>query len=172
LPGAFAAKFAAHSTVSEEWLGRELNPRHEDFQSSALPTELPSRLKWRRRGVFARASLCENRAREQEAIVETGFSNFGYRISDTGKIRCGGFPSFRNPVSGIRYPKSPSYSTKRRGKFTALVRRCRYFARGISMAPNCSRCGVTHWVSSRMNLRFRKCSTNPRSATFEASRTR
>src|SRR5205085_10638871 len=25
------------------WLGRELNPRHEDFQSSALPTELPSR---------------------------------------------------------------------------------------------------------------------------------
>ena len=24
------------------WLGRELNPRHEDFQSSALPTELPS----------------------------------------------------------------------------------------------------------------------------------
>ena len=26
------------------WLGRELNPRHEDFQSSALPTELPSHL--------------------------------------------------------------------------------------------------------------------------------
>src|SRR6185369_6764962 len=26
------------------WLGRELNPRHKDFQSSALPTELPSRL--------------------------------------------------------------------------------------------------------------------------------
>ena len=25
-----------------KWLGRELNPRHEDFQSSALPTELPS----------------------------------------------------------------------------------------------------------------------------------
>ena len=24
------------------WLGRESNPRHEDFQSSALPTELPS----------------------------------------------------------------------------------------------------------------------------------
>jgi len=28
---------------TRRWLGRELNPRHEDFQSSALPTELPSR---------------------------------------------------------------------------------------------------------------------------------
>src|SRR5438552_17515868 len=26
------------------WLGAELNRRHKDFQSSALPTELPSRL--------------------------------------------------------------------------------------------------------------------------------
>ena len=25
------------------WLGRELNPRRRDFQSLALPTELPSR---------------------------------------------------------------------------------------------------------------------------------
>ena len=35
-----------HSSSPSErtmWLGRELNPRHEDFQSSALPTELPSR---------------------------------------------------------------------------------------------------------------------------------
>ena len=28
--------------ILERWLGRESNPRHEDFQSSALPTELPS----------------------------------------------------------------------------------------------------------------------------------
>ncbi len=28
----------------ERWLERELNPRHEDFQSSALPTELSSRM--------------------------------------------------------------------------------------------------------------------------------
>ena len=28
--------------MKKKWLGRELNPRHEDFQSSALPTELPS----------------------------------------------------------------------------------------------------------------------------------
>ena len=33
------------------WLGRELNPRHEDFQSSALPTELPSRERDRTRAV-------------------------------------------------------------------------------------------------------------------------
>jgi hypothetical protein len=31
-------------TKNGVWLGRELNPRHEDFQSSALPTELPSLL--------------------------------------------------------------------------------------------------------------------------------
>jgi len=28
--------------ITKVWLGRESNPRHEDFQSSALPTELPS----------------------------------------------------------------------------------------------------------------------------------
>src|SRR5258706_12789557 len=32
--------FCTHS--SEWWLGTELNRRHKDFQSSALPTELPS----------------------------------------------------------------------------------------------------------------------------------
>ena len=28
------------------WLGAELNRRHKDFQSSALPTELPSLRRW------------------------------------------------------------------------------------------------------------------------------
>jgi hypothetical protein len=28
--------------IQEWWLGAELNRRHKDFQSSALPTELPS----------------------------------------------------------------------------------------------------------------------------------
>jgi hypothetical protein len=31
--------------IGRRWLERESNPRHEDFQSSALPTELPSRRK-------------------------------------------------------------------------------------------------------------------------------
>ena len=44
------------------WLGRELNPRHEDFQSSALPTELPSR-----------SGKSENRMSKVEA-------NFGRRV--------------------------------------------------------------------------------------------
>jgi hypothetical protein len=36
--------YLSHSReILERWLGRESNPRHEDFQSSALPTELPSR---------------------------------------------------------------------------------------------------------------------------------
>jgi hypothetical protein len=30
-------------TIIKWWLGAELNRRHKDFQSSALPTELPSR---------------------------------------------------------------------------------------------------------------------------------
>jgi hypothetical protein len=30
--------------ILEVWLGAESNRRHEDFQSSALPTELPSRI--------------------------------------------------------------------------------------------------------------------------------
>ena len=29
----------------EKWAGAELNRRHEDFQSSALPTELPAHIK-------------------------------------------------------------------------------------------------------------------------------
>ena len=29
----------------KRWAGAELNRRHEDFQSSALPTELPARIK-------------------------------------------------------------------------------------------------------------------------------
>jgi hypothetical protein len=37
-------KVANHAaSPSKEWLGAESNRRHEDFQSSALPTELPSR---------------------------------------------------------------------------------------------------------------------------------
>lgn len=31
------------SALEEWWLRRESNPRHEDFQSSALPTELSRR---------------------------------------------------------------------------------------------------------------------------------
>jgi hypothetical protein len=38
------------------WLGAESNRRHEDFQSSALPTELPSRCSRRKR----ERSLCRN----------------------------------------------------------------------------------------------------------------
>ena len=39
----FAAKFAALGEFPEDWLGAESNRRHVDFQSTALPTELPSR---------------------------------------------------------------------------------------------------------------------------------
>jgi hypothetical protein len=39
-----AADISLSSLESAIWLGGESNSRHEDFQSSALPTELPSRL--------------------------------------------------------------------------------------------------------------------------------
>ena len=35
----------AEVLVNSRWRGRESNPLHEDFQSSALPTELPSHLR-------------------------------------------------------------------------------------------------------------------------------
>src|SRR5204863_217859 len=59
--GARFAENVQRPTPSEEqrWLGRELNPRHEDFQSSALPTELPSRGARSQRKA-ASASLCRN----------------------------------------------------------------------------------------------------------------
>jgi hypothetical protein len=33
--------------LSFSWFGRELNPRHADFQSAALPTELPNHIQLR-----------------------------------------------------------------------------------------------------------------------------
>ena len=41
--GGFFGGDLRKSLIIRKWLGRESNPRHEDFQSSALPTELPSR---------------------------------------------------------------------------------------------------------------------------------
>src|SRR5262245_27292680 len=45
--GGFARSFPNPSTHTDlkKWLGPESNRRHEDFQSSALPTELPSRVR-------------------------------------------------------------------------------------------------------------------------------
>ena len=41
--GKIRAPFSRKSLSCNEWPGRELNPRHADFQSAALPTELPGR---------------------------------------------------------------------------------------------------------------------------------
>jgi hypothetical protein len=51
-PGASFATLCRNSLREKEWLEPESNRRHEDFQSSALPTELSSR---RRRGIFISA---------------------------------------------------------------------------------------------------------------------
>jgi hypothetical protein len=45
--GVFEGLFRRKSLISKVlWLGAESNRRHEDFQSSALPTELPSLNTW------------------------------------------------------------------------------------------------------------------------------
>jgi hypothetical protein len=44
VPGDVGAYGPAAARSVTKWLGGESNSRHEDFQSSALPTELPSRL--------------------------------------------------------------------------------------------------------------------------------
>src|SRR3954471_17888058 len=68
----------------ERWLGAESNRRHEDFQSSALPTELPSRL------------FEEGRIRCMELLrVASGFVA-------AGPLR------FRHPTVAPPKPKPPS----------------------------------------------------------------
>jgi hypothetical protein len=62
----------------KRWLGRESNPRHEDFQSSALPTELPSRAK--RSGKVGRIA-----SRNKEKKNPVGGSERGALFS--GEIR-------------------------------------------------------------------------------------
>src|SRR5947207_4982543 len=41
--GSQGCRFSQISDVWQQWLGTESNRRHADFQSAALPTELPSR---------------------------------------------------------------------------------------------------------------------------------
>ena len=72
----------SNPTSSVEWLGAESNRRHVDFQSTALPTELPSRDRRRiarRREVFTMqqcdctARLCRIHVRAtQRAVISSG----------------------------------------------------------------------------------------------------
>ena len=48
-------KWRVSPSENEVWLGAESNRRHEDFQSSALPTELPSRFTYEISSQFADA---------------------------------------------------------------------------------------------------------------------
>ncbi len=59
----FLSRLSPIGTSFVEWLGAESNRRHVDFQSTALPTELPSRdgaIMWRR-GIFT-MQQCDCRA--------------------------------------------------------------------------------------------------------------
>ena len=130
------------------WLGRELNPRHEDFQSSALPTELPSRSgKIRKSNVEGRSEFrtpgCHyggfsfvgkgrSTDRRGEHPNEAMRSNVGRKRDVTSQMAGkrglqllpqgadSAVPSIR--ARPIRQPWSPA---KLRGKSTAWFRRCR-----------------------------------------------
>src|ERR1700761_3911593 len=54
------------------WPGRELNPRHADFQSAALPTELPGRMEPRIK--HGRAALVNYCLRINELAPSPGWS--------------------------------------------------------------------------------------------------
>ena len=65
----YPAELRAHCHVIylKWWLQRELNQRHKDFQSSALPTELWSQKKWR----FRRESNSRSSAWQADVITAT-----------------------------------------------------------------------------------------------------
>ena len=42
---AMTAQVTIYGKKIKTWAGRELNPRHRDFQSLALPTELPAHVR-------------------------------------------------------------------------------------------------------------------------------
>ena len=64
---------------NRRWLGRELNPRHEDFQSSALPTELPSHLPMTSAVLLPTTITCRSSVSSQHASVLFGPASFRAR---------------------------------------------------------------------------------------------
>ncbi len=69
------------------WLERELNPRHEDFQSSALPTELSSRFP-----LSAARRLFELGLTMQDSVCWARYTTAGaFRRRDVG---CGNATAF------------------------------------------------------------------------------
>jgi hypothetical protein len=51
------------------WLGAESNRRHVDFQSTALPTELPSRFGHERRRLFSACQILLWSTTKKEAVT-------------------------------------------------------------------------------------------------------
>ena len=115
----FGNKKAAYNAVFlifKWWLQRESNQRHEDFQSSALPTELWSQNKWRfRRELNPRSSAW------QADVITTTPRNHGcgrwiwtndlwvmspasYRAAPSRDILNGGGKGIRTPAPLSRPP--------------------------------------------------------------------
>ena len=152
------------SGKARRWLGRELNPRHEDFQSSALPTELPSR---------ARPPSAEGASATGAVTMQTSAGGASFQRAarrphrETGARRSVVASQALTEQRAPRLPRPPSQNF--RVSATARFSRCMYSAREISIPPNLFRCGVSHWVSSKTKRCARRCSTNAQSATLEAS---
>ena len=81
----FLSRFTYETKV---WLGGESNSRHEDFQSSALPTELPSR---------------SRRMRKRNRAGETIFELQPVTMTDSNRSQAGGDPIPEAAFQIVRY---------------------------------------------------------------------
>ena len=92
--------------INKWWLQRELNQRHKDFQSSALPTELWSQKKWRSR----RESNSRSSAWQADVITATPRDQNWLREKDLNQ-RPSGYEPDELPSCSI-----PRYKTKNGGE--------------------------------------------------------
>ena len=91
------------------WLQRELNQRHKDFQSSALPTELWSQKKWRSR----RESNSRSSAWQADVITATPRDHIWLREMDLNQRPLGYEPNELPSCSIPRYNLQTSYGGER-----------------------------------------------------------
>jgi hypothetical protein len=93
------------------WLGRELNPRHADFQSAALPTELPSRMLpvWAYLRAAATYSTARGRLTQVLGAGLRGPCVLWLATEVAAKtIRPGTRPGTRAALRGLRFSRSRS----------------------------------------------------------------
>ena len=138
-----------HKVHRKWWPGRESNPRHGDFQSPALPTELPGRITAGRvRCAMIRISSGAGKRPAREFVPAEGL-NFAPARGNAGVVG----PTARNAIQAVgREPgraafprarqtnpstRSPGWAFARRRRFTAAILRRRTRSEVSQRADNC-----------------------------------